>query len=196
MKKLFWGILILVFSIQGCATSRIAAMEIGKRTDIFHMAAPGEPVPSGYAELVVLASFKTRKPWGYLGGRTSLGASDYSLLLNIDGQLARISGDIAEETTAAGETNNPESGDGLRCLFEVRLFLKPGIHRLFVAIPKDRAALDREITLPPAKNVLQLTPVYGKMNVGRLVGLEAPSSFYEGMLGFRAFLNGREICNF
>lgn len=193
MKKIIIGILMSALIMPGCATKKIATMSLEVRNDVFQEIAHNESVPAGYAELTVVSILKTRKPGDFLWTKTSHGTPEYMLLLNIDGQTARLKGDLAEDKTTGGPWN-PEAGEGIRYFFKMKLRLKPGLHRVFAALPEDEVSFDREITLMEGStNVLYLTPVYGKKRVGRRPGLNEVRSFYEGIRGFNGYLNGEEI---
>ena len=186
MKKTIIGISIAAVTMTGCAANRIAASSVGIRDDVFREVSLKDPVPAGQADLIVMASVKTRRP-DYQWAKTSRGTPDYTLLLNIDGQAIRVKGDLKEEKTASGGSWNPEAGEGIRYSFKANLCLNPGLHRVFVALPEDGVYIEKEITLTAGTyNVLNLIPIYGRRKIGRLLGLEAVSSFYEGIRGFNA----------
>ena len=182
MKKIIIAIFIVAVTMTGCAANRIAASSVGTRDDVFREVSLKDSVSADQADLVIVASVKTRKPEDYLWGKTSHGTPDYTLLLNIDGQTARVKGVLAEEKTVSVESRNPEAGDGIRYFFKTILSLPPGAHRLFIALPEDGVYMEKEITLTAGSyNVLRLVPIYGKRKVGRFPGLDAASSFYEGI---------------
>jgi hypothetical protein len=194
MKKIIIGIFMSALIIPGCAMNKNATMSVARRNDVFQEVAYNEPAPADYAELTIVSTFKTRKPGNYWWLKSSHGTPEYTLLLNIDGQTALIKGDLTEEKTILGEPWNPESGDGIRYFFKIKLRLNSGFHRVFVAVPDAGANFDREITLMKGSdNVLNLAPVYGKRKAGRLLGLDTVTRFYEGIRGFKGYLNGKEI---
>jgi hypothetical protein len=194
MKKIIIGILMSALIMPGCATKKIATISLEVRDDAFQEIAHKESVPAGYAELTVVSTLKTRKPGDCLWTKTSHGTPEYILLLNIDGQTARLKGDMAEDKTTSGGPWDPEAGDGIGYFFKIKLRLKPGLHRVFAALPEDGISFDREMTLMEgSNNVLILTPVYGKKRAGRLPGINEVRSFYEGIRGFNGYLNGEEI---
>ena len=194
MKKMIIGIFMSALVITGCATNKIATMSVEGRNDVFQEVMHKEPVPAGYADLTIVSTLKTRKPGDILWTTTSHGTPEYSLLLNIDGQATRLKGDLTEEKPSSERPWNPAEGVGIKYFFKIKLRLKPGLHRVFVALPEDGVYLDREITLlEGSDNVLNLTPVYGKRKICKLPGLNEVRCFNEGIKGFNGYLNGQEI---
>lgn len=116
------------------------------------------------------------------------------LLLNIDGQVTRIKGHVEEEKMGPSNSDNPEVGVGMRYFFSTRLCLGAGFHKVSVALPENGVYLDQEVNLVKGtRNVLQLVPVYERRIIGRQLPLDAKRTFYEGINGFKAFLNDNEI---
>ena len=151
MKKIIIGILLSALIMPGCATKKIAVMSLEVRNDVFQEITHKESVPAGYAELTVVSTLKTRKPGDCLWIKTSHGTPEYMLLLNIDGQTARLKGNLAEDKTTGGPWN-PEAGEGIRYFFMIKLLLKPGLHKVFAALPEDGVSFDREMTLMGGSN--------------------------------------------
>jgi len=194
MKKIITGICLFAVVTAGCATDKIVAMGTEVRHDVFQEVAYREPVPAGYTILTVVSTFKTRRPGDCLWAKAFCGTTEYALLLNIDGQVTRIAGDSVEEETASRGYYPPEAGDGIRHVFRTTLRIKAGHHRLFATLPGKGVYLDREITLVDGTgSVLDVAPLYGKRTVGRLPGNDAVTSFYEGIRGFKGYLDGEEI---
>jgi hypothetical protein len=194
MEKLIIIIFMASFIISGCAPNKIAIMSVEGRNDVFQNAAYNEQVPVGFAVLTIVSTLKIRESGGFLWSKPPHGTPEQSLLLNIDGQITRVRGDLTKEQTKSGEPWNPEAGKGIRYFFEEKLRLKPGRHRVFAALPQNEVYFDREIAIrEDTDNILELAPVYGKRKVGRLPDINAETSFYEGIRGFRGYLNGKEI---
>ncbi len=194
MKRIITGFIVLWGLISGCSTQNINTMSNGVRQDIFREESCNDPVPAKNSDLIVVSSIKARKPGNILWEKTSRGTSDYILLLNIDGQVTRVKGDFVDGKNAATGTWNPEAGEGIRYIFKNDLCLSAGTHKIFMALPEDGTSWAGEITLSAGTyNVLEMTPVYRRRQAERLPALNAETSFSEGIRGFRAYLNGKEI---
>jgi hypothetical protein len=194
MKRIITGSIVLGGLIAGCSSQNIITMSNGVRQDIFKVASCKEPIPSKNTDLIVVSSIKTMKPGNIFWGKTSRGTSEYSLLLNIDGQATRVKGDIVEEKTAVTGIWDPEEGEGIRYLYRIELCLSAGPHKISVALPEDGTSWEGGISLTERTfNVLKMAPVYRRRHVERLPALNAETSFSEGIKGFRAYLNGKEI---
>lgn len=194
MRKIIIGIFILAGTMTGCVAQHINTMSTEARHDVFTETTCNDPMPAEQTELIIISSLKTRKPVDLLWSNTSEGTSDFMLLLNIDGQVNRIKGHVEEEKVGPSNSDNPEVGVGMRYFFSKRLCLGAGLHTVSVALPEDSVYLDREVNLAKGtSNVLQLVPVYGRRIIGRQLPLDAKRTFYEGINGFKAFLNDKEI---
>jgi len=85
------------------------------------------------------------------------------LLLNIDGQVVLLRGNLQSENSESSGLVDPEAGDGIRYRFSKNIRLKAGTHRVVVALPDDKIAVAKEITLVEGKmNNLVLEPIYNK----------------------------------
>ena len=163
---------------------------------VFREAFDGVPIPSGYAELTIVLSLKTHKPGIYLFGNKLKGTPDYALLISIDGQKTVIKGELVEEKSDPKGLYDPEAGEGIRYIYEKDLLLKPGKHRLVLAIQGESFVVERELTIKDkTNNILRLEPIYRSSNPagthGR--GPQTYSSFMSGIEGFWVYMNDRAI---
>jgi hypothetical protein len=193
MKK---GILMLVVSmvVAGCAANGalIKTSSVSTRNDIFLEAGITGTAPMGYATLKVNASMKTYRPSTFLSGNDAHGRDELSLLVNLDGQALVLKSAAIEETMVPRFANDPESGSGTRYTFKKELYLKPGRHRIVVALPEDEVAVEREIMVAEGgANSLNITPMYG--SVRRRVGFYGVTSHKDGIKGLKVFLNGKQM---
>ena len=172
----------------------IKYMSATTRDDVFQELPEEAAVPSGYADLNILASLKTHKPGIYLFEKKLHGTADYKLLLNIDGQATYIKGELMEEASKARFFRDPEAGEGIRYNFRKDLRLKAGPHRVAVSIPDDAIIIVKEFNLLEGRtNLLLLEPVYGRTQGKQRPGFYGQTSFTRGINRFKAFLNGRTL---
>lgn len=196
MKKgIICGLLVAMAVISGCATSTelIKTGSISTRSDVFQELTDGGLVPQGYADLQVTSSLKTHNP-GVYSTKDIHGTADYRLLLNIDGQAVQIQGSLHEENIEQKVLRDDEAGEGIRYLFEKKLRLKAGTHKIVIAIPADDLAVEREITLPEgSSNSLVVEPIYRGAPIKRRPGFYGIKSFKEGIRGLWVTLNSKQI---
>lgn len=189
MKKLLY-IAVLVASvgaIAGCGSNKSLIRDTGisSRNDVFQEAAGR--VPEGYANLRISLSLKTHGADVYSESDRH-GTPDYKLLVNIDGQAVEVKGSLQQEDRG-GITKDPEAGRGTRYYFHKELRLRPGKHRITVALPADHIALMEDVELRGGDNFLTLTPKYGQVREKRRPGFYTKTSFKEGVRGIEAALN-------
>ena len=142
-----------IVMLSGCAGNKemIQSVSQGTRQDVFQrMSSSLSPQP-GYADLHISSSFKTHREDTYLFGTCSHGKPDLRLLLNIDGQMVQLTGEMKEETGGYVGESDPEAGNGIRYTFTEHLRLKPGMHSISVALPDDDVALTKETFLKEGK---------------------------------------------
>lgn len=176
----------------GCTRSAelLKTSSMNLRSDVFREASSGEKTPPGYSELTIHSSLKTHKPGSRLFDNSKRGTSDYVLLINIDGQVARIEGALNEDNSR--EFNDPEAGAGIRYTFKKNVQLPAGNHRLIVASPEDGIAIEKEINLADGmKYYLHLKPQYGGVDSRRKPAVYGSGpGFHNGIKGFEVWLNG------
>lgn len=186
------GLFLTTVLACGCSTGRepIKAGTAGARTDVFREAPAGTPVPHGYADLRVVASLKTHREGVYPLRKDTHGTPDYVLLLTVDGQTAQIGGTLAGEDCEPRRLSDPEAGEGVRYRFNTVVRLKAGTHTVIVASPDDDVTVEREVTLLERRSyTLALEPVYGTTAQRQRPVFYSPTSFLEGLRGFRVQLN-------
>ncbi len=196
MKKMNLLLLIMIaLIVSGCAESSalIKTSSTSIRSDVFKELSNGSLVPPGYTDLRITSSLKVHKP-GIYSASDIHGTPDYTLLLNIDGQVAQLQGRLREENIEPTGLSDPEAGEGIRYQFNKKLRLKAGTHKLVIVIPADGLAIEREISLAEGSNNLALEPIYG----GTPPGKQRPcfygvTSYKEGIRWFRLVLNGKTL---
>lgn len=195
MHRLKMFLLALSLTVLGgCAESSalIKANSTSMRTDIYEELTNGGIAPKGFTDLRITATLKTHKP-GIYSSSDIHGTPDYKLLLNVDGQAALLRGNLQKENSEPMKLVDPEAGDGIRYRFSKNLRLKPGTHRIVVALPDDGIAVEREITLTEGKvNHLVVEPVYSSAPGKRRPGVST-TSFKQGIRTIKLTFNGQDL---
>lgn len=195
MKRTFFAALLLALAmLSACAQNveLIKSLSATTRDDVFQEL-PGEAaIPTGYADLSILASLKTHKPGIYSFEKKPHGTADYMLLLNIDGQVTHIKGVLKEEDSESRYLRDPEAGEGIRYNFRKDVRLKASPHKIAVIVPDDDVIVVNEVVLSEgSSNILFLEPIYGAAARKQRPGFYGVTSFSQGIKGLRAYLNGR-----
>jgi len=196
MKKVFLLLMMSLPVLSGCAESAslVKTASNGMRSDVFQELSNASMVPQGYADLRIVSSLKTHKPGIYPFEEKLHGTSEYRMLVNIDGQALQLQADLQRENMVPGALRVPEAGDGIRYRFSKSVRLKTGTHRITVALPDDKIAIEREITLSDESgNSLVVEPVYGASRDKQRPGFYGVTSFKEGLRGARLILNGQVL---
>ena len=194
--RLFLTLLLTVTMLSACARNveLIKSMSATTRNDVFQELPEKPALPSGYADLQILASLKTHKPGIYPFEKKPHGTADYMLLLNIDGQATNIQGTLKEEDNEHRFFRDPEAGEGIRYTFRKDVRLKAGTHKIAVALPTDDVITFSEVTLlEGSTNFLLLEPIYGGIPGKQRPGFYGLTSFTQGIKGLKAYLNGRPL---
>lgn len=181
--------------LAGCAGNQglIQGINNSSRQDVFQELTANAPISSGYADLQVVSSLKTHLP-GAFSERDLHGTPEYKMLVNIDGQTAQLAGSPFQEKRGKQSLQDPEEGQGVRYTFQKSLRLKAGTHRIFVSLPFDDVAVERQITLKEGSiNTLVLEPIYMSVNEKRRPGFYSTVSFKEGIKGFQIKLNDKSL---
>ncbi len=196
MLKLIFLFLSFTAFAAGCTKNITGNIKEDTRQVVFRDYIETMPIPRGYAELTVFSSVKTPLPGIYPYGSKIRGTPDYMLLINIDGQKTLVKDDPRKEISEAKGLNDTESGEGIRYLFKKDLLIKAGVHKLFVALPEDNVAIEKDLVLKDGtSNTVRIDPIYGSSELGGTPGqgLFSSSSFMYGITGFWVFLNHDEI---
>ena len=195
MKTLVMLTLVLAVSVMtGCATDQelVKTASVSARGDVFQEVAEEGPIPRGYADLLIVASLKTHKPYKY--EKKSHGTADFKILINIDGQAGWMEACLKEENIEPRGLRDPEAGEGMRYIFRKHLRLKAGTHKVIVAIPEDVLAVERVINLKEGSaNDIILEPVYKLADARRRPATFTETSYLKGIKWFRMILNGKPI---
>ena len=189
-------ILLAASIIAGCAGTGelLKRAQTPQQVGICTVISPAEPPQQGFADLTVHASLKTHQENGIPGSQDPHGTAAYRLLVNIDGQPLSLSGDCFSEDATFRAERRPESGVGTRYRFMAHLRLKSGTHRIIVALPDDKVAAEREITLNDATdNLLEVIPSYYIDRQQSGPGSAGATNFREGISGVELSLNGKEL---
>lgn len=188
-------IIVALGILTGCAGDRglINAMSTSIRQDVFQDFHGTRHIPPGFASLRVVSSLKTHLPGTY-SDKDLHGTPEYQLLVNIDGQAEHLTASLREERRGQPALRDSEEGHGIRYLFQKQYLLKSGIHRVFVSLPFDGAAVEREIYLADgSSNTLVLEPVYSLARDKRRIGFYTKTSFKEGIKGLTAKINEGDL---
>lgn len=197
MGKVFTVILLIAALgvVSGCAGNKglIKAMSTSTKQNVFQEVTGTSPIPQGYATLRIVSSLKTHLP-GVFSEKDIHGTEEYKLLVNIDGQALELVSSPREEKRELHLTNDPEEGHGMRYLFQKELRLNPGTHRVFVSLPFDDVAVEKEIEVASGShNILILEPKYISARDKRRVGFYTKTSFKQGIKGFWVKFNNKNI---
>jgi hypothetical protein len=191
MRRELIGLMVATAVMSGCARSPelLKMTSVNVRSDVFQETFSEEAIPEGYSKLTISTSLKTHKPGSRLFDSSKRDTSEYVLLINIDGQIARIEGVLSDDNSRTN--NDPEAGDRIRYLFKKKILLKPGSHRLIIASQEDGIAIEKEIILADGmNNIIQLKPQYGGVESSRKPAVYGSGpSFQNGIKGFDVWLN-------
>jgi hypothetical protein len=189
-------IILALTVLNGCAQSSTLIKTANKSTnnDIFQELSNSSTAPKGYADLRIAFSLKTPLPGIYRVDKKKLGTPEYTMLVNIDGQVVRLLGELQSENAGIRAIPGAEAGDGMRYRFIKSVRLKAGSHRIILAFPEDDIAIQRDISLGDgSSNSLLVEPVYGAPGDKQRPGFTGVTSFREGLKGARPILNGQSI---
>lgn len=195
MKNLVAIISVLALVVlTGCAADReLVTKAVNSASDgVLQEVKEAGPIPGGYADLLIVASIKTHKPYPF--EKKTHGTPDFRILLNIDGQALWIAAALNEENIEQRGLRDPEAGEGVRYIFRTHLRLKEGKHKVIAAIPEDVVAEEREIDLKEGSaNDIILEPVYGWSGAQKRPTAYTETSFLKGVKSFRMIFNGKPL---
>ena len=194
MKKMvtWMTLMVLGLALVGCGVTarEIRAKSLSERTDVFREVKEEGAPPNGFVDVVIKASIKTHLEGYYLlEPDTRHGKPEYPFVLNIDGQAVtwEVAGQV-EDSPKYDEKGrrNPEGGNGMRYVLIKELQLKPGLHKIFFALPGENKSVEVTVTLNENElSVLEFEPIYYRYD-GR-------PTFEKGVSRFEVFLNERLI---
>jgi hypothetical protein len=190
--------MLLLFGtiLMGCArnTELVNRAEISERGDVCAVVSLAKPPEKGFADLTIRASLKTHQASGIPAGKDPHGTPDYQLLVNIDGQPLKFTGDCFAEDKSFSSDRHPETGMGTRYRFQSHVRIRTGTHRIIVALTHDNVAMEREITLEDGTdNLLEVVPSYYSDRRQKGLGSAGATSFKEGIRGLDLSLNGKPL---
>lgn len=182
MKK----IIVLLASValfSGCAsTETIKRLESQSGQGVFQVVEQSSTAPvTGFGDLQVSLSVKTRKSGSVLIDTTDYGTERYQMLVGVKGQTQRVIGAMKTETGEYQGSTDPEAGNGVRYRFNTTLRLPVGTHKISVALPGDGVVLEHDVTVHHGMNRLALKPVYGMKSSYTLLGFRGERTSYEGV---------------
>ena len=140
----------------GCGTA-VKEMQMksqSERTDVFVEVKDGEPIPEGFADLIITANIKTPLAGYYmLASKKSLhGKPGYPFLINIDGQAVVWKSEGVLDSKPAydkdGKTSlDPEAREGMKYALNKKVRLRAGSHRIFFGLPEENYSSTVDIEL-------------------------------------------------
>lgn len=192
--KIFVVVMTLVI-FAGCAGNNesVKAMSTSTNQNIFTEIAENEPPVPGYTTLRIYSSLKTHKA-GIYSNKDIHGTQNYTLLVNIDGQVITLKGRMSEEKREARSQRDHEEGEGVRYQFTKNVRVKVGPHRLAVALPAEALVAESEVIVSDGENnFLVVEPIYSSVPGKQRSGTYGVTSFKEGIKSIRLVLNGKTI---
>ena len=194
MKKMINLMLALITGLIligcGATAKEIRAKSLSERADVFREVKEEGAPPNGFVDVVIKASIKTHLEGYYLlEPDTRHGKPEYPFVLNIDGQAVtwEVAGQV-EDSPKYDEKGgrNPEGGKGMRYVLIKKLQLKPGLHKIFFALPGENKSAEATITLNEKElSVLEFKPIYYRY--------AGNPTFERGLSRLEVFLNGNPV---
>jgi hypothetical protein len=190
--------LVLGIALIGCSvTSKtITAKSQGERTDVFREVTEGDPIPAGYADVIIKANIKTHIEGYYAGEskKTVHGKPAYPFLINIDGQAALWDAPGVSDRKPAygkdGKTSlDPEAGEGMKYLLEKKVRLAAGTHSVFLGLSEEPYHAATEIVVKDGGSyILEFKPLYRY----KLLPARIPS-FFQGISSYETRLTESDL---
>ncbi|OGW49892.1 MAG: hypothetical protein A2078_00780 [Nitrospirae bacterium GWC2_57_9] len=199
MDKLMRLVVAAVFGIVviGCsATAKKMTIESRtERTDVFKEVTGGDPIPTGYGDVVIRGNIKTHLGGYYIGeSKESVhGKESYPFLVNIDGQAALWSVPGVRDSKPAydkdGKTSrDPEAREGMKYILEKKIRLAAGSHKVFFGLPADNYFIEADITVQNGETtVIEYKPVYRYKTMPTRI-----PTFLKGFSRYEIYLNGNK----
>jgi len=182
----------------GCGTA-VKEMQMksqSERTDVFVELKDGEPIPEGFADLMISANIKTPLAGYYvLTSKEALhGKPGYPFLINIDDQteLWKIDG-VSDSKSAYdkdGKTSrDPEAREGMKYALNKKIRLRAGSHRIFFGLPEENYYSAVDIELKDGESALiEYQPVYRYKKLPTRI-----PTFLKGINRYEVFLNNAQV---
>lgn len=189
------AVISMIVVMTGCAGNGhiIETAKVGVREDVFQKV-DGNVIPAaGYSDMQILSSIKTHREGAYIFEKSDHGKPGFLLLVNIDGHVLPLGGEMRHETGEHIGQRDPEAGVGTRYTFNHSIRLKPGLHMVTVAIPDDDIVWKKEIHIKEGKNRMEIKPVYRKANRKRGIGFLGDTSYSQGIKAVRVLMNNEEV---
>jgi hypothetical protein len=171
------------------------AANLSQGEPVFSEVGDGSPAEKGKIDVVVRLSLKTPLEGYYLfeSKKSRRGKTDYPLVINVDGQTVLWREDGKRETTPKYGPDGvrlPEGGDGMRYVFERRVRVSPGNHRIRVELPEERRSRTVELNLQERNEpyLLELKPIYSR-------SMKSRPCFVHGVSRLNPYLNGVRLEN-
>ena len=179
----------------GTAVKEMRMKSQSERTDVFVEVKDGEPIPEGFADLMITANIKTPLAGYYiLESKESLhGKQGYPFLVNIDGQTALWKIDGVRDSKPAYDkdgtsSRDPEAREGMRYALNKKVRLWAGSHRIFFGLPQEDYYSAVDIELKGESSLIEYKPVYRYKRLPTRI-----PAFLKGISRYEVFLNGRQI---
>jgi hypothetical protein len=193
MKRTKFGLaLLMTLAFFGCAhvtREQIMQKASGEAFSFEETNEKDSQISEGYSELLIKASIKIpRKEFYLIKTRPPRDEnSQYPFVLNINGQgvLLMVNCTLDKQETYINNKRNPEGGEGLMCLLEKRMRLKPGGYKVYLGLPEEEFETEVTISLADgSSNVLEFKPIYWRSGDFRRM-------FWKGISNFAIFFNGK-----
>jgi hypothetical protein len=161
-RQLYIVSLLVVGSvINGCAGNLdlIAKTSVSTRQGIFLEAQSTQPIQD---KALLTVDFSVKAKSGVKHKDVKGAKSEYSAILNIDGQVIELTDNPTLEKLNGSYRENPEAGTGWRYHFKKVLLLQPGKHHISFAVPASDVISEKEFELLSGENILKIIPKYTK----------------------------------
>ena len=165
-----WIILIAIgITLVGCGatTKEIARMSQSERAGVFIEVVSEGPIPAGYADIVIRSSVKTPVAgyYPFESKRSARGQTVYPFVVNIDGQAVQwqVEGQkhVLPEYVDGKTSRDPEAGEGMKYMFEKRVRLAAGSHKVFLGLSEESKFTTTDISVKSGSlYVLEFKPDY------------------------------------
>lgn len=197
MKRVIVFSLSALFSVAllgcGAASKTIVLKSQSEKADVFTEVTDAGARPQGFADLIVKANIKTHEAGYYVAesGERLHGKPGYPFVFNIDGQAAiwKIDGqkDVKPAYDEQGKTSkDPEARTGIKYVLEKKLRLRPGMRKIYFALPEEDYSVEAEITLREGEEaVLEFKPRYRRKTLPTRI-----PTFLQGIDKYEIYLNG------